>query len=339
MRGDVSELIEAQDMNALLRVIDGMAASRSWDELLDLADLCELAVERGKQMWPIAAHIDYRLALEAPGDLAAEVLESHLVRFHPGPLSEVAASTHRWEELAPYIEAPHTKAYVAQERVLRGEDLTGEPGANVEVLELPPVLADWEPTYTLATYKADHVEVAEPWEPKVALGLLRADPAPELDEEELESGLTDLVAPWTAESNGAARAVVVEGSAEAAVSTLLSDMPPLLGEEGEMRGPRIGPLTTEEAVQRLAWAAASGGAHGRRRGAAFGRWLTWQTLALLTDCTWPVDPAELGAAVGALEWYRWDEGAPEEGWILRLAVGDPDNGWAAAIAATDVLTH
>lgn len=326
-------------MNALLRVIDGMAASKSWDELLDLADLCELAVERGKQMWPIAAHIDYRLALEAPGDLAAEVLESHLVRFHPGPLSEVAASTHRWEELAPSIEAPHTKAYVAQERVLRGEDLSGDLGANIEVLELPGVLADWEPTYTLATYKADHVEVAEPWEPKAALSSLTADPAPELDEEELESGLTDLVAPWTAESNGAARAVVVEGSAAAAVSTLLMDMPPSLGGKGEMCGPRIGNLTTEEAVQRLAWAAASGGAHGRRRGAAFGRWLTWHTLALLTDSPWPVEPTELGTAAGALEWHRWDEGAPEEGWALRIAVADRENGWAAALAATDVLAE
>ena len=339
MRADVSELIEAQDMNALLRVIDGMTASKAWDDLLDLADLCEVAVERGKQMWPIAAHIDYRLALEAPGDLAAEVLESHLVRFHPGPLSEVVASTHSWDELAPYIEAPHTKAYVAQERVLRGENLAGDPDANVEVLELPPFLAEWEPTYTLATYKADHVEVAEPWEPKEALGPLDGSPAPELDEDELTRALTDLVAPWTAESNGAARALVVEGSGAAAVCTLLADMPPSLGSEGEMRGPRIGRLTTEEAVQRLAWAAASGGAHGRRRGAAFGRSLTWHTLALLTDRQWPVEPQELGAAAHALEWYRWDEGAPEEGWVLRIAVADPENGWAAALAAADVLAE
>lgn len=337
MRSDVTDLIEAQDMNALLRVIDGMAASKEWDELLDLADLCEVAVERGKQMWPIAAHIDYRLALEAPGDLAAEVLESHLVRFHPGPLSEVAASTHRWDELAPHIEAPHTKAYVAQERVLRGEDLTDDENAELDVLELPPVLQDWEPTYALATYKADHVEVAEPWDAKSPLTSLEAEPAPVLDEEELTTALTDLVAPWTSESNGAARAVVVEGSAPAAVCTLLGDMPPSVGEEGEVRVPRIGRLSTDEAIQRVAWAAASGGAHGRRRGAAFGRWLTWHTLALLTDRRWPVAPSVLGESAAELEWYRWDEGAPEEGWTLRIAVADPANGWAAAMAATDLL--
>lgn len=337
MRSDVTELIEAQDMNALLRVIDGMAASGDWDDLLDLADLCEVAVERGKQMWPIAAHIDYRLALEAPGDLAAEVLESHLVRFHPGPLSEVAASTHTWSELSPYIQAPHTKAYVAQERVLRGEDLTGDPEAHLEVLEMPPVLQGWEPTYALAKYKADHVEVAEPWDPKTPLATLEGNAAPLLDEEEFETTLTDLVAPWTAESNGAARAVVVEGSALDAVCTLLGDIPPSVGEEGEVRTPRAGRLTSEEAVQRIAWAAASGGAHGRRRGAAFGRSLTWHTLALLTDLGWPVEPDRLGAAAEELDWYRWDEGAPEEGWVLRVAVADPANGWAAALAATDLL--
>ena len=323
----VKELIEAQDMNALLRVIDGMASARTWDDLLDLADLCEHAVERGKQMWPIAAHIDYRLALEAPGDLAAEVLESHLVRFHPGPLSEVAASTHTWAELAPHIQAPHTKAYVAQERVLRGEDLSDAAGDSIDVLELPLVLQAWEPTYALATYKADHVEVAEPWSPKVPLAPFVSAPAERLSEPDIENALTDLVAPWTAESNGAARAVVVEGDAASAVAALLDDARPA----------RIGKLSTQEAVQRLAWAAASGGAHGRRRGAAFGRWLTWHTLALLLDRPWPVDPVALGEEADALEWYRWDEGAPEEGWVLRIAVGDPELGWAAALAASDLL--
>lgn len=337
MRSEVSELIEAQDMNALLRVIDGMAASKQWDGMIDLADLCEAAVERGKQLWPIAAHIDYRLALEAPGDLAAEVLESHLVRFHPGPLSEVAASTHSWAELAPHIEAPHTKAYVAQERVLRGEDLTGDPQGHIDVLELPLVLQGWEPTYALATYKPTLVEVAEPWDPKSPLAPLDANPASILDEEDLVSALTDLVAPWTSESNGAALAVVVEGSGPAAVRSLLGDMPPSASERGHVQVPRIGRLTSEEAVQRLAWAAASGGAHGRRRGAAFGRWLTWHTLSLLTDHLWPVEPAVLGAAADELEWFRWDEGAPEEGWVLRVAVADPENGWAAALAATDLL--
>jgi hypothetical protein len=38
-----------------------------------------------------------------------------------------------------------------------------------------------------------------------------------------------------------------------------------------------------------------------------------------------------------LTWYRWDEGAEEEGWVLRLAVEDRAHGWAAAMAASDLV--
>ena len=319
------ELVEAGDLNGLLRAVDGFCASRSWDELLDLADLCEDALERGKQLWPITAHIDYRIALEAPGDYAAGVLDSDLGRFALGPLTEVAASTHRWDELAPHIGTPQALAYVAQERVLRGEVLEGDERAHGEILELPLRLEPWEPTYALATFKADHVEVAEPWEPKARLETVEARPAEPLDERELENALLDLVQPWTAESNGAARAVVVEGDAVAATSNLTF-------------GPlSVGPLLPEEALQRIAWAAASGGAHGRRRGAAFGRSMAWYTASLLGDLSWPVDPAELKGRLNHLNWYRWDEGEPEEGWVLRLAAEDPESGWAVAVVATDLV--
>lgn len=56
---NLRELVEAADMNALLRAVDGLCDRRAWDDLLDLADLCEDAVERGKQLWPIAAHIEH----------------------------------------------------------------------------------------------------------------------------------------------------------------------------------------------------------------------------------------------------------------------------------------
>jgi hypothetical protein len=58
---------------------------------------------------------------------------------------------------------------------------------------------------------------------------------------------------------------------------------------------------------------------------------------LICDLDRPLDPGSLGDAVAELRWYRWDEGAPEEGWSLRLAVEDPEHGWAAAVAATDIL--
>ena len=325
MTPDIQELIEAADLNGLLRAVDGLCAARDWEGLIDLADRCEEAVERGKQLWPIADHIDYRLALEAPGDYAASVLDGKPSRFALGPLTEVAASTHEWAELADHIETPQTAAFVAQERVLRGEILDGDLRAYPEILELPLHLEPWEPSYALATYRADLVEVGEPWEPRMPLADIEPRPgAEELDEEDVLHALLDLVTPWTTESNGAARAVVVEGGAVEAISALSFDRL------------RIGELQPDEALHRIAWAAANGGAHGRRRGATVGRSMAWYLAALLSDLRWPVHPDALRAGVASLGWYLWDEGEPEEGWVLRVAVEDTENGWAAAIAATDI---
>jgi hypothetical protein len=321
----LTELVEAADLNALLRAVDGLVASREWDELVELADACEAALERGKQLWPIAAHIDYRLALDAPADYAADVLTSENGRFTLGPLTEVAASTHEWSDMAPYIESPQAAAYVAQERVLRGEDLEEEQGgAHPEVLGLPLSLQAFEPTYALATFHASHVEVSEAWEPRAPLRAVEIAPAPVADDPDLETLLLDLVQPWVAESNGAARAAVVEGDALGAASHLTF---------GSLS---MGELEPEEALQRIAWAAASGGAHGRRRGAAYGRFMAFYTVATLGDLGWPAAPVAIGETAARLRWYRWDEGAAEKGWILRLAVED-DAGWAAAIGATDLL--
>jgi hypothetical protein len=307
-------------------VIDGMCEARAWDELVDLKARCEHALERGKQLWPIAAHVDYRLALEAPGDYAGPALESRAVRFAPGPLTEVVASTHPWSELAPHLPSPQAAAYVAQERVLRGEVLTGDERARPDVLELPLELQPWEPTYALATYRANEVEVAEPWEPKAPLKERDLRQAPGLDEADIENALLDLVQPWVSESNGAARAAVVEGDAVAAASRLTF---------GSLR---MGELVPAEALQRMAWAAASGGARGRRRGAALGRFLAWSAVTVFAGVDWPVQPATIGTEVEHLRWSRWDEGAPEEGWVLRIAV-ESGEGWSAALAATDLLDN
>jgi hypothetical protein len=325
MDASLIELVEAADLNALLRAVDGLCASRAWDALLELADRCEEAIQRGKQLWPIAAHIDYRIALEAPGPIAAEVLHPEVGRFAHGPLSEVAASSHTWSELAPYLNTPQVAAYVAQERILRGEDLEGDRRAHAEVMEMPLRLARWEPTYALATFYRDHVEVSEPWSPKDPMARVEAVPGTEFDDAELTGALLDLVAPWTTESNGAARAVVVEGDAAAAASAIA------------LGSVMIGPLAPAEAIQRMAWAAASGGAHGRRRGAALGRLMAWYVAVLASDLRWPPAPDDLGRAIERLRWWRWDEDVAESGWVLRLAISDPYRGWAAAIGATDVL--
>ena len=313
----------------MLRAVDGLCETRSWDELEGLVDLCDDALERGKQLWPIVAHIDYRIALEAPGDHAATVLESDLGRFAVGPLTEVAASTHTWDELAPYIETPHAAAYVAQERVLRGEDLSGDERAHPELLELPLHTADFEPTYALAKFFSDHVEVAEPWQPKAPLVPVEARPVEEVPAAAVTEVLLECVQPWVTESNGAARAVVVDGDAHDAIATLTA------GSAGIVAGA----LTPEEALQRIAWGAASGGAHGRRRGAAFGRFMAFYVVATLGGLPWPAGESAVGEVARRLRWHHWEEPTRIEGWILRLAVEDPEAGWAAGLGATDLASE
>jgi hypothetical protein len=101
---------------------------------------------------------------------------------------------------------------------------------------------------------------------------------------------------------------------------------------------RVAPLPPSDALALLAWAAASGGAHGRRRGAARGRFDAWWAAAALTglDDDWPPDPDELGAAIAELRWWWWDAAEPDTGWTLRIALEDPVDGLAWAVTAVDI---
>src|SRR4029453_18151125 len=117
---------------------------------------------------------------------------------------------------APHLAVPAVAGAVAQERVLRGEDLRGAPGAHAEVLELPLVLAQWEPEYALATYRPDEREVPDPGAEAVEMVAGRAEPGPALERPDVTRALTDLVEVWTSESGGEARALVVSrGPAQA----------------------------------------------------------------------------------------------------------------------------
>lgn len=317
-----SDLVEAAQPNPLLRRVDALCEARAWDELVELAVRCREAVERGKQLWPIAEHIDYRLALEAPGAYAAAVLTPTAGRFALGPLTEVAASTHSFDELLPHLSSPQTSGVVAAERVIRGENLEGRQEAHQEVLELPMALRDWEPSYVVPVYKSDDIEV-----PSVELPPLsrkgRAVDAGLIDDPGLSRALLDLVTTWVDSSNGKADAVVTDGSAESAIGAL--------GEEAFL----IGEIDSREALQLMAWAAASGGAHGRRKGAAMGRSGAWWAATELCELEWPPDQHELVESLDLLRWYRWEPRRPVGGWNLHLAVEDPERGWSAAIAAED----
>ena len=85
----------------------------------------------------------------------------------------------------------------------------------------------------------------------------------------------------------------------------------------------------------MGWAAASGGAHGRRRGAAAGRYLAWWVVASLADLDWPAEPDVLRTGLESMTWHWFDDGSPDTGWVLRLAIAGPELGLAWAISATD----
>jgi hypothetical protein len=71
---------------------------------------------------------------------------------------------------------------------------------------------------------------------------------------------------------------------------------------------------------------------------AAGRFDAWWAAAALTDFEWPADPRELGDAIAALRWSVWDTGEPAFGWVLRIAVEDPEAELAWAIDAVDQIT-
>ncbi len=310
------EAIEASDTDDLLRVVDGLCVARDWSDLIELRQRCAEAVTRGKQVWGVEEHIRYRLALEAPGEIAGPVVAEGRSRFALGPLPEVAASTKSWAELDPHLPPGPDRDTVAAERVVRGEIV------DAPIPDLPATLMPWEPSYQTATYKKDRVEAPAPPIPPTEDARLPVDP---MSIEDLDSAtaLGDLVEPWTDQSNGRSQTAVVEGDHLAAISAL------------GMTRARTGKLGAEQGLAWMAWTAASGGAHGRRRGAAAGRYLAWWVVATLADLEWPVEPDTVGQAVNRLIWHWFDDGSPDTGWVLRLAISSPDLGISWAIAATD----
>ena len=145
------------------------------------------------------------------------------------------------------------------------------------------------------------------------------------EDPESVAALTDLASAWAGESNGRAVAVAVRGTARAAVTALGAP------------SPRLSEIEGRDALALMAWTAASGGAHGRRRGAAAGRFGAWWAVAALGGLLdeWPPAADEIGEVLMALRWFVWDSGEPEVGWMLRLAVEDTDESLAWAVAAMD----
>lgn len=320
----VRALIEASDLNGLVRHADGLVASRDWPGLVEMRDLCREATERGKQVWGAAHFAEYRLALDAPAEFALPVIKPGAGRFAQGPLWEVAASTHTWDELSA-IEDPALRALIVHERLLRGDDV-GDVVIDRMAVDAPLELASWEPAYPLAVYKSDQADFPEleVLSPSAWVDL-PAEIEVVSEQDAPVEALLDLVQPWLESSNGRGEGVAVVGSAIEAIRAL------------GPRRVRMEQISLEQAMATMAWTGASGGAHGRRRGSPVGRALAWWALAVVVglDEDWPIEADELGAAGAELSWYLWDPGDQVGGWHFHLAIEDPADGLAWAVSAVD----
>ncbi|MDX2381612.1 MAG: DUF6183 family protein [Acidimicrobiia bacterium] len=328
---DLDGLVHRGDLDGLVRMIDDRCSTRDWAGLLRTRDRSRHAVETGRQLWPAATLAEYRLALLGPPEFVAAVLDESdglSGRFTIGPLTEVAAQHHTWAELAPVLDRGPRAAFVAHERVVRGERV-GAERATVDlapVLEIPGQLADWEPQYALATYSDNGAEFPMPDLPGRWSEISTVAGAERLDDD-VELAARQLVEPWTVGSNGRLDTACVEGGIGEALGAL------------GVRRARLAELDPREAIAWIAWAGASGGAHGRRRGAASGRFSAWWLLAALDDRLdeWPLTADAIGEIANAMEWYRWDAFEPAVGWTLQVAVHDPAESVAWAISAADAV--
>lgn len=338
-RDELAQAVGRGDLDELVGLVDRVAVRDDWDTLRWLRDRCDAAAEEtGRQLWGVARFADYRMALDAPASVAASVVVPGAGRFALGPLSEVVAQSHQLAQLVDHLD-PTVVATVAQERVVRGEDLTDGSAWIAELRDevvaetgVPAMLEPWEPTYVVPTFRAfdrldGDIDVA-------AVSTVVSTP---VSDDEVDAGWIDrmdadvalrraleaLVSPWVEQSSGGVR-VVVEAGDDRVLGPWLED--------ARRRPVRV---DLREAMARMAFAAASGGVHGRRRGAAAGRSAAWWVATAATGLDFGPDPDELEYRLATLRWWRIAPEVGRHGWHLGLAVSDPTEGWIAAIDAWD----
>ncbi|MEY2582863.1 MAG: hypothetical protein QOE09_2712 [Ilumatobacteraceae bacterium] len=321
---ELDELVHRADLDGLVTLVDKMCATGDWSSLLDLRNRCRSAIVTGRQLWPAATLAEYRLALLASTDFASEVLDEDSGRFTIGPLTEVVAQHHDFYNLRAALSDGPRLGFIAHECALRGQRI---PDDLSNPLEIPFSLQPWEPSYSLAAYDEEGLVATAPRlpEPSMFRSMPELPDADVIDDPEVTLAVRQLIEPWVTSSNGRAEIIAVEGDAASAVAAL-----------GVTTG-RLAPIDPSLAMAWLAWAGASGGAHGRRRGAAIGRFGAWWTIAALADLVdvWPVDPDRIGEALSSLDWFWFDADEARLGWELQLAVADPHDGYAWAISAHD----
>lgn len=325
MGDTLTALIESSDLSGLTRYVDGVCTRRAWDELIDVRDRCNEAVKRAKQVWAIAQYAEYRMALEAPAPLAASVLSDGRGRFALGPLWEVAASTHTWQELRDHVSVPTLRAMTAHERSIRGEAVD-ESDIDPHVLGIPVTLQAWEPRYPVAEYRSDRAAFPDDIFNIAMKWIELPEPVEQGPDDSVCDVLSDLVRPWWEDSLGKAEVVTVGGTIEQGIRSL---------------GPhrvRATEVDATTALEAMVWAGASGGAHGRRRGTPSGRAAAWWVLLeALGYEELPDEMDAIGADADDLRWVLWDPGDRVGGWNLHLGIEDPIDGVAWVLSAVDAV--
>lgn len=325
MSSNLDELITRADLDGLIRLIDATCAHRDWPHLHEISNACRAAVHSGRQLWPAATLADYRLALQAPAAWATKVLRSEASRFSLGPLTEVIAQNHSWHELVDHLPHEPQSTFVAYECALRGQIIT-EADALFPALEIPIQCAQWEPTYQLAQYTENEATFPSPPLPDTSIAQRFATTAGrQCDEQKISQAAHQLVEAWTTQSNGRCETVSSSGDALCALGAL------------GIRSANLRHITSDIAMAWMAWAGSSGGAHGRRRGAATGRFSAWWMLAALDRSleSWPISTLQAGEIAARWTWLWWDANEPETGWQLQLAGHNAQTNQSWAISARD----
>lgn len=320
MPTDIDELIHRVDLDGLVRLVDDTVSEREWSRLVRVRDACTSAVKTGRQVWPIATLANYRLALWAPPAFACRSLDDSMRTFMPGPVSEILAVNHTWDELSPYLEPSPDRSLVAHERALRGDTIGSD---EVSSLDMPFARQLWEPVYDDVSYTDDGGKFPAP--PLASTSSVGVTTGRVIDDPDTTAAFRLLVEPWTAASNGRADISVVEGDGLAALGAL------------GVADARHCEVDHRLALRWLVWAASSGGAHGRRRGRANGRSTTWWFLHQFLDLgdDWPTNTDELGARIEDLTFHLWDSHEPATGWSLQLTIADSTTGLACGLHARD----
>lgn len=322
---DLAGLLHRGDLDELVRAVDAAASAGSWDDVETLRVGAIDALERtGRQLWGPAAYAAYRLALGAPVELAVPAVLAGHDRHTLGPLTEVLAQHHTWDDVADALPGGPINGVVATERVARGEDLTADDRAEVFHLDVPACWQPFEGTAPLAEYRADEVVAPAPTRKEPGPWIeVAAAPAPESDRARVSAAFLAIAQPWAVTSSGSVDVIVVDDHAGGAVAALVA---------GEARMRTIG---VADAMAWMTWSGASGGARGRRRGVAAGRSAAWWAVRSVVGDRmddWD-DPDELEFQLEDCAFHEFTDGG-DQGWRLQLAMTHPD-GWTVAVAAQD----